>query len=100
MPASQPSVARTLTPTSLSGCSWERVKTQQHAHGDRTPARDEEPAEANADTGEGESMDPHEVALAREEVNMLLAEQRKTAALKVGERARARPHPSNGDESC
>nr|XP_008519593.1 PREDICTED: kinesin-like protein KIF19 [Equus przewalskii] len=79
----------------LTIADWERVKTQQHAHGDRTPARDEEPAEANADTGEGESMDPHEVALAREEVNMLLAEQRKTAALKVGERARARPHPSN-----
>ncbi|XP_070088670.1 kinesin-like protein KIF19 [Equus caballus] len=68
----------------LTIADWERVKTQQHAHGDRTPARDEEPAEANADTGEGESMDPHEVALAREEVNMLLAEQRKTAALKAG----------------
>nr|XP_044603389.1 LOW QUALITY PROTEIN: kinesin-like protein KIF19 [Equus asinus] len=68
----------------LTIADWEREKTQQHAHGDKTPARDEEPAEANADTGEGESMDPHEVALAREEVNMLLAEQRKTAALKAG----------------
>lgn len=39
--------------------------------------------EAGPEGGEGEPTEPHEVALAREEVNMLLAEQRKTAALKV-----------------
>lgn len=69
------------------GCSWEREKTHQHVHRDRTPERDTEPAEAEADGDEGESTEPHEVALAREEVNMLLAEQRKTLALKVGEGA-------------
>lgn len=30
-----------------------------------------------------DSPEPHEVVVAREEINMLLAEQRKTAALKV-----------------
>lgn len=39
---------------------------------------------ADTDMDAGKSAEPHEVALAREEVNMLLAEQRKTAALKVG----------------
>ncbi|XP_058426523.1 kinesin-like protein KIF19 [Diceros bicornis minor] len=63
---------------------WEREKTQHQTHRDRTPERDEEPVEPDADGGEGESAEPHEVALAREEVNMLLAEQRKTAALKAG----------------
>lgn len=48
------------------------------------PEKDEETAEADVDGEEGESTEPHEVALAREEVNMLLAEQRKTLALKVG----------------
>lgn len=33
-----------------------------------------------------EASEPPEVALAREEVNLLLAEQQKTAALKVRER--------------
>nr|XP_055195282.1 kinesin-like protein KIF19 [Nyctereutes procyonoides] len=68
----------------LTIADWEREKTHQHAHRDRTSERDEEPAEADADRDEGESVEPHEVALAREEVNMLLAEQRKTAALKAG----------------
>lgn len=61
-------------------------------HRDRTPEGDEEPAEADGD--EGESVEPPEVAVAREEVNTLLAEQRKAAALKVGAgavRARACP---------
>lgn len=63
-------------------------------HRDRTPERDAELAEAEADGDEGESAEPHEVALAREEVNMLLAEQQKTSALKVGEgAARARSQP-------
>ncbi|XP_077763700.1 kinesin-like protein KIF19 isoform X2 [Canis aureus] len=68
----------------LTIADWEREKTHQHAHRERTSERDEEPAEADADGDEGESVEPHEVALAREEVNMLLAEQRKTAALKAG----------------
>ncbi|XP_045669310.1 kinesin-like protein KIF19 [Ursus americanus] len=68
----------------LTIADWEREKTHQHVHRDRTPERDTEPAEAEADGDEGESTEPHEVALAREEVNMLLAEQRKTLALKAG----------------
>lgn len=63
------------------GCSWEQ---ESHHHGqDWTPERDEWQAVADADGDEGESAEPHEVALAREEVNMLLAEQQKTVALKV-----------------
>ncbi|XP_004394262.1 PREDICTED: kinesin-like protein KIF19 [Odobenus rosmarus divergens] len=66
----------------LTIADWEREKTHQHAHSDGTPERDEEPAETDVDGDESESAEPHEVALAREEVNMLLAEQRKTAAIK------------------
>uniref|UniRef100_A0A8D2C4X5 Kinesin-like protein n=1 Tax=Sus scrofa TaxID=9823 RepID=A0A8D2C4X5_PIG len=62
----------------LTIADWERERAQHLAH------KDEEPGEAHADGDEGESTEPHEVALAREEVNMLLAEQRKTAALKAG----------------
>ena len=51
-----------------------------------TPKKDEEALEASPEGDEGQPAEPHEVALAREEVNMLLAEQRKTAALKVRER--------------
>lgn len=72
-------VACTLIPTLCYGRSWEH-----HAHRDRTPEKDGQLGEANADGDDGESVEPHEVALAREEVSMLLAEQRKTAALKVG----------------
>ncbi|XP_035578130.1 kinesin-like protein KIF19 [Zalophus californianus] len=68
----------------LTIADWEREKTHQHAHSDGTPERDEEPAETDVDGDESESAEPHEVALAREEVNMLLAEQRKTAAIKAG----------------
>uniref|UniRef100_G3UC66 Kinesin-like protein n=1 Tax=Loxodonta africana TaxID=9785 RepID=G3UC66_LOXAF len=57
--------------------SWEREKTH-HMHRER-PHGDEEPPEADTEGDEGESAEPHEVALAREEINMLLAEQRKTA---------------------
>nr|XP_055117548.1 kinesin-like protein KIF19 [Symphalangus syndactylus] len=65
--------------------SWEREKTQPRTHRDRGKLeKDEEPAEADADGDEDEASEPHEVALAREEVNLLLAEQRKTAALKTG----------------
>ncbi|XP_046309742.1 kinesin-like protein KIF19 [Marmota monax] len=63
--------------------SWEREKTHHHVHKDKgDPGKDEEPADADVD--EGESVEPHEVVLAREEVGLLLAEQRKTAALKAG----------------
>lgn len=53
-----------------------------------TPEKDEEVLEAGPEGDEGQPAEPHEVALAREEVNMLLAEQQKTAALKVRERRR------------
>ncbi|XP_047695136.1 kinesin-like protein KIF19 [Prionailurus viverrinus] len=62
--------------------NWEREKAQHLVHRDRTPEGDEEPAEADGD--EGESVEPPEVAVAREEVNTLLAEQRKAATLKAG----------------
>ncbi|XP_077614975.1 kinesin-like protein KIF19 [Crocuta crocuta] len=62
--------------------SWEREKSQHLTHKARAAERDEGLAEADAD--EGESTEPHEVALAREEVSVLLAEQRRAAALKAG----------------
>ncbi|XP_012878834.1 PREDICTED: kinesin-like protein KIF19 [Dipodomys ordii] len=76
-------VTDTLTEPQAHGRFWEREKSQQQAPRDRGELdKDEEPADADAD--EAESGEPHEVALAREEVNLLLAEQRKTAALKAG----------------
>ncbi|XP_047389907.1 kinesin-like protein KIF19 [Sciurus carolinensis] len=67
----------------LTIADWEREKTHHHMHRDKgEPEKDEEPADADGD--EGESAEPQEVALAREEVGLLLAEQRKTAALKAG----------------
>ncbi|XP_049761021.1 kinesin-like protein KIF19 [Elephas maximus indicus] len=66
----------------LTIADWEREKTH-HMHRER-PHGDEEPPEADTEGDEGESAEPHEVALAREEINMLLAEQRKTAVLKAG----------------
>ncbi|XP_006859940.1 PREDICTED: kinesin-like protein KIF19-like [Chrysochloris asiatica] len=63
---------------------WEREKPH-HAHREQPELnRDEEPLETNMEGDDGESAEPHEVALAREEINMLLAEQRRTAALKAG----------------
>ncbi|KAM7143614.1 kinesin-like protein KIF19 isoform 3-T4 [Molossus nigricans] len=64
------------------GCSWEQET--HHRGQDRAPERDTRQAVADADGDEGESAEPRELALAREEVNMLLAKQRKTAALKAG----------------
>ncbi|KAJ8792716.1 hypothetical protein J1605_019536 [Eschrichtius robustus] len=61
---------------------WEREKTRHLAHRDRPPERDKEPGEADGDGDSGGSAEPHEVALARGEVHMLLAERRKTEALK------------------
>lgn len=46
----------------------------------------------DADGEEVEASEPSEVALAREEVNLLLTEQQKTAALKVRERGAALSH--------
>ncbi|XP_007941187.1 kinesin-like protein KIF19 [Orycteropus afer afer] len=72
----------------LTIADWEREKTHQ-AHGERPgPEGGEELQEADV---EGECAEPPEVALAREEISTLLAEQRKTAALKVGRQAAA-PH--------
>ncbi|KAI4532043.1 hypothetical protein MG293_018557 [Ovis ammon polii] len=68
----------------LTIADWEREKSHHRAPRAGTPERDEEVLEAGPEGGEGEPTEPHEVALAREEVNMLLAEQRKTAALKAG----------------
>ncbi|XP_054401602.1 kinesin-like protein KIF19 [Pongo abelii] len=68
----------------LTIADWEREKTQRRTHRDRGELeKDEEPAEADADGDEDEASGPHEVALAKEEVNLLLAEQWKTAALKA-----------------
>nr|XP_026261504.1 kinesin-like protein KIF19 [Urocitellus parryii] len=67
----------------LTIADWEWEKTHHHVPRDKgDPEKDEEPADADGD--EGESVEPHEVVLAREEVGLLLAEQRKTAALKAG----------------
>ncbi|KAF0882898.1 KIF19 protein, partial [Crocuta crocuta] len=66
----------------LTIADWEREKSQHLTHKARAAERDEGLAEADAD--EGESTEPHEVALAREEVSVLLAEQRRAAALKAG----------------
>ncbi|XP_006889798.1 PREDICTED: kinesin-like protein KIF19-like [Elephantulus edwardii] len=65
----------------LTIADWEREKT--HPREQQGSAGGEEP-EADVEGEESEAVEPHEVALAREEINMLLAEQRRTAALKVG----------------
>ncbi|XP_036597403.1 kinesin-like protein KIF19 [Trichosurus vulpecula] len=63
----------------LTIADWEREKAHQ-AHKEK----DDENVEVDGEGEEGESNEPHEVSVAREEINMLLAEQRKTAALKAG----------------
>ncbi|KAM9725157.1 kinesin-like protein KIF19 [Dama dama] len=68
----------------LTIADWEREKTHHVTRRVGTPEKDEEVLEAGPEGDEGQPAEPHEVALAREEVNMLLAEQRKTAALKAG----------------
>ncbi|XP_044534791.1 kinesin-like protein KIF19 [Gracilinanus agilis] len=62
----------------LTIADWEREKAHL-AHKEK----DDENVEADGEE-EGESNEPHEVSVAREEINMLLMEQRKTAALKAG----------------
>lgn len=44
---------------------------------------DENMEEADREVEGADSPEPHEVTVAREEINMLLTEQRKTATLKV-----------------
>nr|XP_020830937.1 kinesin-like protein KIF19 isoform X2 [Phascolarctos cinereus] len=63
----------------LTIADWEREKAHQ-THKEK----DDENVEAEGEGEERESNEPHEVSVAREEINMLLAEQRKTAALKAG----------------
>ncbi|XP_023372300.1 kinesin-like protein KIF19 [Otolemur garnettii] len=66
----------------LTIADWEREKT--HYHAPRVGGELEKDEElVNADGDVDESSEPPEVALAREEVNLLLAEQQKTAALKA-----------------
>ncbi|XP_067407576.1 kinesin-like protein KIF19 [Emydura macquarii macquarii] len=64
---------------------WEREKTQraQKCH-DRLVNRkeDENMEEADREVEGADSPEPHEVTVAREEINMLLTEQQKTATLK------------------
>lgn len=52
--------------------------------------KDKEPVDADGE--EVEASEPSEVVLAREEVNLLLTEQQKTAALKVRERGAVFSH--------
>ncbi|XP_054698345.1 kinesin-like protein KIF19 isoform X2 [Grus americana] len=64
---------------------WERKKAQSACKYDE-PAqddRDENAEEEDREEGITDSPEPHEVMVAREEINLLLAEQRKTAALKT-----------------
>ncbi|XP_052023728.1 kinesin-like protein KIF19 [Apodemus sylvaticus] len=65
----------------LTIADWEREKTHHHSDVD-SGGQDKEPVDADGE--EAEASEPPEVALAREEVNLLLAEQQKTAALKAG----------------
>ncbi|XP_059682572.1 kinesin-like protein KIF19 [Gavia stellata] len=64
---------------------WEREKAQGAYKYDK-PAKeekDENTEEEDREVGIIDSPEPHEVTVAREEINLLLAEQRKTAALKT-----------------
>nr|XP_045000072.1 kinesin-like protein KIF19 [Jaculus jaculus] len=67
----------------LTVADWEREKTHHHVHTGGDGESEKEDREGDTEGEEGESVEPPEVALAREEVNLLLAEQRKTAALKA-----------------
>ncbi|XP_014801679.1 PREDICTED: kinesin-like protein KIF19 [Calidris pugnax] len=69
----------------LTIADWEREKAQG-AHKDDKPATEEKGGnteEEDRDVDTMESPEPHEVTAAREEINLLLAEQRRTAALKT-----------------
>ncbi|XP_019368507.1 PREDICTED: kinesin-like protein KIF19 [Gavialis gangeticus] len=65
---------------------WEREKTQhaRRCHDKSVNEKEDETMDEEDREVEGtDSPEPHEVMVAREEINMLLAEQRKTAALKA-----------------
>ncbi|XP_074014680.1 kinesin-like protein KIF19 [Numenius arquata] len=65
--------------------SWEREKAQGACKDDK-PAKekkDENTEEEDRDVDTMESPEPQEVTVAREEINLLLAEQHRTAALKT-----------------
>ncbi|XP_036168354.1 kinesin-like protein KIF19 [Myotis myotis] len=66
----------------LAIADWEREKTPHHAQ-DEVPAGHEQQAVADAAGDEGESAEPHEGALAGEEVSLLLAAQRGAVALQA-----------------
>ncbi|XP_009884328.1 PREDICTED: kinesin-like protein KIF19 [Charadrius vociferus] len=64
---------------------WEREKAQGACKYDK-PAKeekDENTEEEDREADVTDSPEPHEVTVARAEINLLLAEQRKTAALKT-----------------
>ncbi|PKU31559.1 kinesin-like protein kif19 [Limosa lapponica baueri] len=68
----------------LTIADWEREKAQG-ARKDDKPAKEEKgenTEEEDGDVDTVESPEPHEVTVAREEINLLLVEQRRTAALK------------------
>ncbi|XP_014386470.1 PREDICTED: kinesin-like protein KIF19 [Myotis brandtii] len=79
----------------LAIADWEKPP---HRAQDKAPEGDEQQAVDDAAGDEGESAEPHEGALAGEEVSLLLAAQRKTVALQApqaatgtGERTGTRP---------
>ncbi|KAK4813675.1 hypothetical protein QYF61_019568 [Mycteria americana] len=64
---------------------WEREKAQGACKYDK-PAKEEKDENTEEEDREADIIDspePHEVTVVREEVNLLLAEQRRTAALKT-----------------
>ncbi|KAM6156428.1 kinesin-like protein KIF19 [Erethizon dorsatum] len=66
----------------LTIADWEREKSDLHVQKDQGELeKDKELADTD---GEDAPAELHEVAVAREEVNLLLAEHRKTSALKAG----------------
>ncbi|XP_053132475.1 kinesin-like protein KIF19 [Hemicordylus capensis] len=67
----------------LTIADWEREKAHQASKYPSKQAVGEKEEEAMEEAEREDSPEPHEVVLAREEIHMLLAEQRKTAALKA-----------------
>ncbi|KAJ6655924.1 hypothetical protein lerEdw1_004509 [Lerista edwardsae] len=62
---------------------WEQEKAHQACRFPNKPLATKKDDEAPEEADREDSPEPHEVAVAREEIQMLLAEQRKTAALKA-----------------
>ncbi|OPJ87316.1 kinesin family member 19 [Patagioenas fasciata monilis] len=71
---------------------WEREKAQ----GAAKEKKDESTEEEDREGGITDSPEPHEVTVAREEINLLLAEHRKTMALK----AELEQHLANAKEKA